>query len=112
MENVTLLWTLNKVPEKPSIDTTICKSDDSWHLTPKRERQLAENFAILCATTDDMSRVMAVCVEEDPDQRGLTLRIASNTGDLSNTKLGLQGIAETLKKATLRSTLSSFELFT
>lgn len=112
MENITLLWTLNEVPEKPSIDTTICKSDDSRDLPPKRERQLAENFALLCATTDDMLRVVAVCVEENSDQRGLTLRIASNTGDLSNIKLGLRGIAETLERARLRSMLSSFELIT
>lgn len=49
-----------------------------------------------------MLRVMAVCVEEDLDGAGMTIRLASNTGDLSRVVAGLTGIAGTLEIAILR----------
>ena len=51
---------------------------------------------------DDMFRVMAVCIEEDPNQGGMTIRLASNTGDLSRITEGFKGIARTLQKAALK----------
>lgn len=49
-----------------------------------------------------MLRVMAVSVEEDFDKRGMTIRLASNTGDLSRITEDFNGIANTLEKAALR----------
>lgn len=55
-------------------------------------------------------RVMAVCVEEDSDGRGLTIRVASNAGELSDTRLGLQGITNILEEASVRSMSSPFHI--
>lgn len=45
---------------------------------------------------------MAVCIEEDHDQGGMTNRLASNTGDLSCITEGFKGIARTLQKVALK----------
>ena len=102
IENITLLWTVTEVPEQPKENRFQCEHDKTRQLTPEREKQLAESFAFISASTDDMLRVMAVCVEEDLDGVGMTIRLASNTGDLSRVVAGLTGIAGTLEKAALR----------
>jgi len=102
IENITLLYTLTEVPEQPKENVLSCGNDEARQLTPERERQLADSFAFISASTDDMLRVMAVCVEEDPDKMGMTIRLASNTGDISRITEGFNGIANTLGKAALR----------
>lgn len=110
VENVTMLWTLNDLPEQPKDNTVGRESDETRQLPPERERQLAENFAFISASTDNMRRVMAVCVEEDSDKEGITIRLASNTGDLSRIKGQLDGIAKTLETAALRGVTGNAEL--
>lgn len=51
-----------------------------------------------------MLHVMAVAIEEDADGNGITIRLASNTGDLSSIREALSGIAKTLEKALTRGT--------
>lgn len=102
IENITMLWTLNEVPERPKENVINCWADETRQLTFERERQLVDNFAFISASTDDMLRVMAVCVEESPDQQGMTVRLASNIGDLSRTLECFKGIAGTLERAALR----------
>lgn len=79
-----------------------CGNDEARQLTPEPERQLADSFAFISASTDDMLMVMAVCVEEDPDKMGMTIRLASNTGDLSRITEDFNGIANTVEKAALK----------
>ena len=110
VENVTMLWTLNDLPEQPKDNTVGRESDETRQLPPERERQLAENFAFISASTDNMRRVMAVCVEENLDKKGITIRVASNTGDLSRIKEKLDGIAKTLETAALRGVTGNAEL--
>lgn len=106
VENITLLWTLTETPERPK-DNILSNNlsgchDKARQLTLERERQLAESFAFISASTDDMLRVMAVGIEEDPDQNGMTVCLASNTGDLSSMTQSFEGLAKTLEKAALR----------
>ena len=103
VENITLLWTLCKVPGKPKDNDIHVGHDEGRQLPRDRERQLADSFAFISATTDNMEQVMAVCIEEDPDKEGMTVRLASNTGDLSDVTQGLKDIARTLEQASLRS---------
>lgn len=110
VENVTMLWTLNDLPEQPKDNTVRRESVENRQLAPERERQLAENFSFISAATDNMRRVMAVCVEEDSDKKGITIRLASNTGDLSTIKEQLDGIAKTLETAALRGVTGNAEL--
>ena len=104
IENITILWTLNEIPEKPKYNTSSREDNGARQLTLERERQLADSFAFISARTDNRLHVMAVSVEEDADGNGITIRLASNTGDLSDTKEALTGIAKTLEKASTRGT--------
>lgn len=51
-----------------------------------------------------MLLVMAVAIEDDADRSGMTIRLASNIGDLSIMKETLDDIAKSLEKAATRST--------
>ena len=104
IKNITLLWTLNEIPEQPKDNISRCEDDRTRQLTLERERQLADSFAFISASTDNMLRVMVVSIEEDTDRNGITIRLASNTGDLSSMKEALGDIAKTLEKAATRST--------
>ena len=103
VENITLLWTLCEVPGHPKENRINGGLNKGRQLSWDRERQLVDSFAFISASTDDVSRVMAVCIEEDPDKQGMTLRLASNTGDLSHVIQGFNGIARSLEQATWRS---------
>ena len=103
VENITLLWTLCEIPGNPKENKIDGGHDEGRQLPWDRERQLVDSFAFISASTDDMLRVMAVCIEEDPDKQGMTLRLASNTGDLSRVIQGFNGIARSLEQATWRS---------
>ncbi|KAL8800871.1 MAG: hypothetical protein Q9200_007111 [Gallowayella weberi] len=50
-----------------------------------------------------MNRVMAVCIEEDPGGDGMTIRLASNSGDLAFVTKGFNNIARTLEHASLKT---------
>lgn len=71
-------------------------------LSVSREQEIASNLAFLSATTDDSLRVMAVCVEERLDGRGCTIRLASNTGDLTALTSGMRSLANVLERAARR----------
>lgn len=104
VENITLLWTLNEIPEQPKDNISRREEDETRQLTLERERQLADSFAFISASTDNMLCVMAVSIEEDADRNGITIRLASNTGDLSSMREELDDIAKTLEKAATRGT--------
>ena len=64
------------------------KGDSHHCLNPSRENEIASNLAFLSATSDNSLKVMAVCVEEHFNGKGITIRVASNTGDLSTVTSG------------------------
>ena len=102
VENVTLLWAICETPEQPKENNLHEEYEDGRQLSPGREKQLVDSLAFISASTDNMLRVMAVCIEEDSDKIGMTIRLASNTGDLSHVTEGLNSIARTLEQASLR----------
>jgi hypothetical protein len=103
MDNITLLWTLNEIPDIPEEIILPKESDAVGELTIEREKSLVENLAFLSAATDDMSKVMAVCVEEDPDREGVTIRMASNTECRAEILDGFKKITRVLEQAALQS---------
>ena len=103
MENITLLWTLCEIPGKPKENKTRRGDDEGRQLSRDRERQLVDSFAFISASTNESLRVMAVCIEEDSDKMGMTIRLASNIGDLLHVTQGFNGIARTLEQASMRS---------
>ncbi|KAL8800743.1 MAG: hypothetical protein Q9182_004948 [Xanthomendoza sp. 2 TL-2023] len=99
VENITLLWALCENPDQPKENEIRGSYDDGRQLSLDRERQLVDSFAFISASTDNMLRVMAICIEEDPDKIGMTIRLASNTGDLSHVTQGFNSIARILELA-------------
>lgn len=103
-ENITLLGLLNREPEKPMENPLpphlLTETEStSRQLSIERERDLVDSLAFLSAWSDDPEKVMAVCVEENQDSEGLTIRMASNRGNLEPVKKGFTIIASILERA-------------
>ena len=100
------LQATNPVPAMP-METPVEKlavpgRDPTHRLSIVREKEIASNLAFLAATSENRSKVMAVCVEEDSSGEGMTIRIASNTGDLADVTAGFKSVGEVLEKAARR----------
>ncbi len=102
VENITLLWALCEVPSLPKENELHGSHDERRRLSLDREKQLVDSFAFIAASTEDSLRVMAVCIEERPNETGMNIRLASNTGDLSGIAEAFNGIARTLEGASSR----------
>lgn len=106
VENVNLLWALNETPEVPQeCELQDGGSTDDRQLTLGRERQLASIFAFIAAYSEDNRTVMAVTVEERAEERGMVVRLATNSGDLASVKEHFENIASILIKAARRGEL-------
>jgi hypothetical protein len=101
-QSISGLRQLNEVPEPPREHHLALAPDATRHLSAQRENEIASNLAFLSATSDDNQKVRAVCVEEQPSGEGITIRIASNSGDLSDVSSGFQGLAAILEQAAQR----------
>ena len=103
--NIATLYALDdfqgeeETPEMPQI-----RWNEQYTLALHHERQLAEAFAFLAATTDNMYKVMAVAIEEHADSKGITVRLACNISDISKQKEGLESITRKLQQVALTST--------
>ena len=104
LDNATLLKTLNNVPERPRDNVYTGERSKSRRLTPEREQQLASSFAYLSANAKDVHKVRAASVEENPKEGGITIRVATNSGDLSNIKEGLEKIVSAVNAARDKNT--------
>lgn len=105
VESSTLLWALAEVPGQPTENVPPAIAEQKPYQLPlEREVQLADSFAFIAAATADAFNVPAVCVEEDDDRMGMTVRLASNSGDLLLIADGLKDIATILEQASLKST--------
>lgn len=102
MQNITLLRSLSQVPKKPEENHIFSDADTTCRLTIERENEIVGYLAFLLATTDDILKVIAVCVEEDDSGEAITICIASNTRDLSEVVKGFTRLARILEKAARR----------
>ena len=102
METITLLWTLNEVPEDPKENTPPLQAQSTQQLTLEHEIAITEFLAFLSVTSDDSLKVMAVCIEEGHDHSSLIIRLASNTGDCSDAEIGFNQVARILEQSSLR----------
>jgi len=101
--SINQLATLNQVPEPPK-ENTLLLGQSTHRLNIMRENEIASNLAFLSATSDDSLKVMAVCVEEHVSGTGVTIRIASNSGDLLEVTSGFTILAGSLEQAARRGT--------
>ena len=103
LQKVILLQLLNRTPEKPSeknFSELKSREDGSpgRALDLQREKELAESFAFLAATTDDPKQVVAACVEEGAEGGCLTVRLAKNQGNLDMVRVGFGKMATILER--------------
>jgi hypothetical protein len=103
-ERIGRLWRLNEVPEMPKENDLVSKGEDlSCRLNILRENEIPVTWHLCLPLRDDSLKAMAVCVEQHFDGKGITIRIASNTGDLSVVTNGFSMLAKTLEQAARRS---------
>ena len=108
VEAIALLYTINQCPESPKDNQpskTITNLSASYQLPLQREKEIVENLAFLSATTNDSTRVMAVCLEQARSRKSCTIRLTSNTGDLEETVNGFNRMAKILERAASRGRL-------
>jgi hypothetical protein len=101
-QSISNLRQLDELPEIPRENLVNLETDPTRQLSIVREKEISCNLAFLSATTDDSLKVMAVCVEEHGNGQGITIRVASNTGDLSKVTNGLVKLARVLEHAAQR----------
>ncbi|KAI9654258.1 MAG: hypothetical protein M1829_000952 [Trizodia sp. TS-e1964] len=101
-QTISRLQTLDKLPEVPRENLAVPEEDHTRYLSVLREKEIASNLAFLSATSDESLKVRAVCVEEHPNGEEITIRIASNTGDLSAVVREFIVLAKILEKAAQR----------
>jgi len=102
MKVVTLLYMLNQFPESPKDNQQPQALPTLHQLSFQREKEIVDNLAFLSATTDDSTRVMAVCLEEARDRSSCTIRLTSNTDGLDEVVYGFKLIARILERAASR----------
>jgi hypothetical protein len=101
-QTISRLRKLDELPEVPSENLAVPEVDQTRHLSISREKEIASNLAFLSATSDESLKVMAVCVEERCNGEGITIRIASNTGELSAVIREFITLAKILEQAARR----------
>lgn len=101
-QSISNLRQLDELPEIPRENLVNPEIDSTRQLSVVREKEIVCNLAFLSATSDDSLNVMAVCVEEHCNGRGITIRVASNTGDLSAVTVGFIRLARALEHAASR----------
>lgn len=100
---ISRLHTLNMIPEPAKVNSTASVSHSAQHrLSSIREIEIASNLAFLSAISDDNQRVMAVCVEESNCGDEITIRLASNTGDLRAVTSEFKKLVGILEQASRR----------
>ena len=104
--SISHLGRLNPVPEPPR-EHVLVPSGSTHQLSILRENEITSNLAFLSAIRDDSLNVMAVCLEEEAGGKEITIRIASNTGDLSEVISGFKTIARSLEQAARRGQCST-----
>lgn len=112
MEAITLLYMLNECPGTPQDNhrpQTLSVLSSVYQLPFQREKQIVENLAFLSATTDDSTRVMAVCLEEARDRHSCTVRLTSNKGDIDQVVLGFNHVAKILERGASRCIRPTFD---
>lgn len=107
LQKIILLQLLNQTPEKPS-ETNLSewKAQEAKNTERvfdlQREKELAESFAFLAATTDDPKKVVAACVEEGEEKGCVTVRLEMNHGNLDRVVAGFERMGKNLEEVARR----------
>ena len=97
LQKITLMWMLNQIPGDPveydlsekyfqraarqgTKEAASVERTRRLHLN--QEQEIADSIAFISATSDDPLNVMAVGLEEHVNGIGMTIRFASNVGEM------------------------------
>jgi len=72
------------------------------YLSILQEKEIASNLAFLLATSDKSLKVIAICVKEYYNRKGIIIQIVLNTGNLLAIMQEFVTLAKILKQATRR----------
>ena len=104
METITLLYMLEQVPESPKDNQSKESAvlSNLYQLPFRCEKEIVENLTFISDTTNDSTRVTAVCLEEAHGHDHCTIRLTSNIGDLDEVLYGFKHMARILERAASR----------
>lgn len=99
---IALLASLVRVPclpENKSLDDFVsrCQVQPERSILLHHEAIFVEQFAYICAHSDDPLHVLAVCIEEHRRPEGVLIRLAANTGQHQSLFDGLVAVTELLQ---------------
>ncbi|KAF1949449.1 hypothetical protein CC80DRAFT_598904 [Byssothecium circinans] len=98
-EDIALLQRICNKPIKPTTNKyngQVPTNDRA--LTFKQEADIVNCLCYLSSYSDNPDHVMAMCVEEALDHRGLTVTLATNTGSVSHLQQGVESICTVLER--------------
>ena len=103
-KNIVTLGILSKQQADSLLENKLPK-ELVWtqQLPLRRERDITHMLAFLSATVDNLKRVIAVCIKENSQNDVITIKIASNTGDLIVIKDKFRRVARILENVLIRS---------
>ena len=99
LQSICLFQTLDNVPESPKNNASEAENDPKYCMSISREREVTSNLAFISSVSDNCLRVTAVCLEEHSNKQGVTIRIASNSGDMVILEQGFKKMAKVLEQA-------------
>jgi hypothetical protein len=100
---IAILKLVNEFPEQPSFNNSVSQfikaqnSQSERTLSFKHEVTITQQLAFVCAYSHDPLHVTAVCVEEAVHGRGITIRVAANSGQHDSLVAGLETISGILE---------------
>ncbi|MCJ1382953.1 hypothetical protein MMC17_006066 [Xylographa soralifera] len=103
-QNIFILQALNETPVPPS-ENSIDHYAASHSFSPTRvlslvhERRLVEILTYWASSSDDPRKVIALCVEEEKNGKGMIVRLAVNHGNLDQVNASFNAMKVTLEEA-------------
>jgi hypothetical protein len=81
------------------------RNGENRKLEFEAELEIVNCLSYLATYSDHPGQVMALCVEENEESRGLVVSIATNNDDVSDLKRGVRNIVDVLQRQALGRTL-------
>jgi len=106
LNSINKLQRIRRIPESPQENALRPSFESAHRLSISREQEIACNLSFIAAISNNPLRVMAVCVEEHSGGEQITIRLASNTGELIEITNGFRVIAAVLMEAARRGKCS------
>ena len=102
LQKISLLAILGPIREGEKEHDLISDPDRERSMTIEQEAEIVGNLSFLSYRRKDPQTVTAICIEEDKDRRGMTVRMTVSGGAIAYVKDGLRQICTVLEQASRR----------